>query len=164
MTKLVTPGSGVTSGPRAVRDLMTRDVSMCAPGAPLSEAARIMWQRDCGFVPVTDEARTLRGVVTDRDACMAAYTRGVPLAQIRVDTVMSTDVASVREDDTLARAHDLMRARQVRRLPVLDSRGRVVGVLSLNDVALHASGQEGGPRAVAETLEAVSGHRDLAAR
>jgi CBS domain-containing protein len=147
--------------PAVVSDLMTRDVATCAPEATLFDAAKIMWLRDCGFVPVTDDAGVLRGVLTDRDACMAAYTRGLALDQIRVATAMSSDVAVVHEGDSLVRAHELMRGRQVRRLPVIDARHRVVGVLSINDVALHARLHEREERDVAETLSAVCSHRVL---
>jgi CBS domain-containing protein len=153
---------GRTARPFTVADVMTRAPATCSPGASLADAARIMWDRDCGFVPVTDDSGSLRGVVTDRDACMAAFTRGLPLAAIPVGTAMSGDVASVREGDSVAHAHDLMRTRRVRRLPVLDGRDRVVGVLSLNDLALAGERREPEPREVAATLGAVSEHREVA--
>jgi CBS domain-containing protein len=144
-----------------VRDVMTRAVATCTPDAPLAQAAGIMWGRDCGFVPVTDvETGALLGVVTDRDACMAAYIQGHALADIPVHTAMTRDVATVREDEPLWHAHALMRERQVRRLPVVDEARRVVGVVSLNDVALHAVSREGERVDVATTLGEVCRHRD----
>jgi CBS domain-containing protein len=160
MSRLLIPDQR-TKAPAKVRDVMTRDVATCAPDASLAEAARVMWVRDCGFVPVTEGATgPLCGVVTDRDACMAAYTQGKALSDISVRTAMATDVATVREDESLARAHALMRDRRVRRLPVVDSDRRVVGVLSLNDVARHAA-RENERADLAQTLGEVCRHREL---
>jgi CBS domain-containing protein len=145
-----------------VRDLMTADVATCGTDASLADAARIMWSRDCGFVPVTrGERGPLCGVVTDRDACMAAYTQGRPLAEIPVRTAMATDVVSVHEDEPLTLAHARMRERRVRRLPVVDDTQRVVGVLSINDVALHAGDRRSERADVATTLREVCRHRDV---
>jgi CBS domain-containing protein len=144
---------------------MTEDVFTCTPEASLAEATRIMWERDCGVVPVLDADGRVAGVVTDRDACMAAYTKGRPLAQIPVATVMSTGVHTCRPDDDLGHAEKIMRLKQVRRLPVVDDGDRLVGLLSLNDIACQAL-EHGGThlkQSVADTLGQVSRHRLLAA-
>jgi CBS domain-containing protein len=151
--------------PVTVGQVMTRDVASCAPEATLAEAARIMWDRDCGFVPVTDVAGgRLRGVVTDRDACMASLTQGRALCDLPVRSAMSTKVVSVGEGEPLVRAHALMREHQIRRLPVVDGGARLVGVLSLNDVARRASQPEAVPerRDVAATLAEICRPRALA--
>jgi CBS domain-containing protein len=148
--------------PVTVGEVMTPGPVTCAPDAPLADAVHVMWIRDCGFVPVTESpGGRLCGVVTDRDACMAAYTQGRSLAEIPVRSAMATDVVTVGEDDLLSAAHERMRDRQVRRLPVVDRGGRVVGVISLNDVAIHARGREEERRAVSSTLAEVCRHRDL---
>ena len=79
-----------------VENLMTKEVATCRTDDTLSDAARIMWERDCGFVPITEsgELRRVVGVVTDRDICIAAYTRGQPLGQIRIGDLMSTRIQS----------------------------------------------------------------------
>src|SRR5213593_47075 len=92
-----------------VKDLMTRNVSTCRPGDTLDALARILWESDCGSAPVVDEAGTVVGMITDRDACMAAWTRGKPLYEIRVEEVMSRDVQRCTPLDTLSRAAILMR-------------------------------------------------------
>jgi CBS domain-containing protein len=161
VSRLIVPDPRAKA-PAAVRDVMTRDVATCSPDASLTEAARVMWVRDCGFVPVTEgESGPLCGVVTDRDVCMAAYTQGKTLSEIPVRTAMATHVATVREEESLSRAHALMRERHVRRLPVVDADRRVVGVLSLNDVALHAAARPNERADVAQTLGEVCRHRDL---
>ena len=65
-----------------VRDVMSRDPATCRSSDTASEAARIMWDRDCGAVPVTDAEGRAIGMVTDRDLCMAAYLRGVRLEEL----------------------------------------------------------------------------------
>src|SRR5690606_28351921 len=70
-----------------VRELMTRDVQVCGPRDDLNRAAQIMWDHDCGVVPVVDSERRPIGMVTDRDVCMAAYTQGKPLSAIRAEEV-----------------------------------------------------------------------------
>ena len=87
-----------------VEQIMTKDVATCGPDDTLNEAARMMWERDCGFVPIAEPGPTRRlvGIVTDRDLCMAAYTRGRSLGEIRVGDVMSTGVRSCKAADDLA--------------------------------------------------------------
>ena len=87
-----------------VEKLMTKEVATCGPDDTLNDAARIMWERDCGFVPITgsDASRRVVGIVTDRDICIAAYTRGQALGQIRIGDVMSTRIQSCKPGEDLA--------------------------------------------------------------
>jgi len=121
-----------------VRELMTREVRTCRAEDSVNEAARIMWESDCGSVPVVDTGSRLVGMVTDRDVCMAAYTQGQRLDAIPVASAMSTQVYTCRPSDGLAHVAGIMRDEQVRRLPVVDADGRLVGILSLNDLARRA--------------------------
>jgi len=122
-----------------VERLMNRDVATCRPNDVGDCAAKIMWERDCGFVPVVDERFRVLGVVTDRDLCMAAYTQGMSLSELRVHSAMSQEVFSCRPDDDLATAEKAMREHQVRRLPVADETGRLKGILSLSDITREAA-------------------------
>lgn len=147
-----------------VGDLMSRDVSSCGADDPLNAAARIFWERDCGCAPVIDAEARVVGIVTDRDVCMAAYFRNRPLTEIRVAEVMSKDVAVCRAEDPLPAAAAAMSRRQVRRLPVIDADRRLIGVLSLNDVARGAARARSARRAVkaeevCETLLAIGERR-----
>jgi CBS domain-containing protein len=119
-------------------DLMSTGVASCGPDDNLQRAAQLMWDNDCGIVPVLDEQGRVVGVITDRDICMAAYTRGQPLWQIPVSSAMARQVFSVRDEDGLETAEALMQRIQIRRLPVVDGDGRLKGILSLNDLARHA--------------------------
>jgi CBS domain-containing protein len=147
-------------GPR-VKDVMCAAVHTCRPDDSLAAAARIMWERDCGIVPVTDEVGRLEGVVTDRDACMASYTQGKSLLTIPVAAAMAARVVTLHADDDLGRAHELLRTHRIRRLPVVDGDHHVVGLLSLKDLAAHAhaSGDADASRALAETVAEVTKER-----
>lgn len=123
-----------------VRDIMTTPVHACRVGDPANEAARLMWERNCGAIPVVQEEGRVVGIITDRDLCMAAYTQGRPLASILVETAMARRVYCCRADDTVGDALAVMRDHEVRRLPVVDEDGRLVGLLSLDDLALETSG------------------------
>src|SRR5258705_12398754 len=102
--------------------VMSKAVGGCLASDSLNEAARIMWERDCGIVPIVEnrERRRLVGVVTDRDICVAAYTKGRALEAIPIAEVMAKRVVSCRASDELHAAEAAMRQAQVHRLPVTD--------------------------------------------
>ena len=149
-----------------VADTMTRDVRACTVHDSLNAAARVMWEHDCGCVPVVDSQGRLVGIVTDRDICMAAYTQGVPLEAIPLERVMAARVISCARTDELDTAHRLMRKHEIHRLPVVDSRGRLTGILSLSDVVNQASKPGAEPSEAVEiiaTLSAIRKRRAAAA-
>lgn len=151
-----------------VSDLMSRKVASCASGDTLERAAQIMWEHDCGIVPVVDENRRVIGMITDRDICMAAYTRGRALRDVLVSSTMSRSIQAVHETDRIEKAHEAMRLAHIRRLPVLDGAGRLAGVLSINDlvrcahVRIGCSSDDVDGNRILLTLAAISGHRDTA--
>ncbi len=140
-----------------VENLMTKSVRTCRPEDSLSHAAQIMWEADCGAVPVVsnDEEGRLVGMITDRDVCMAAYTQGRTLGQIQVRDVMAKDLHCCRPSDTVAEAETVMSSAQVRRLPVVDESGHVVGFLSLADLAREAAHERGTKRPAISEREVV---------
>lgn len=150
------------------RDLMTPDVLTCRPDEPMAAAARIMWERDCGIVPVVDALGRPIGVVTDRDLCMASFTRNEALSRMPVRDAMAKEVFACREDDEESAIHDAMREHRVRRIAVVDKAGRLRGVVSLNDLVLHAV-RKGDTtdtrrgREVVRTVTEISRHREVAA-
>jgi CBS domain-containing protein len=124
-----------------IEQLMTRSVCTCEPEDSLFEAAQIMWDRDCGCVPVVrseDGGRRVVGMVTDRDVCMAAYTQGRSLDSMPVSRAMAAHVISCRSDDSTDVALAMLRAHQLHRLPVLDEQDHLVGIVSLADLAREA--------------------------
>src|SRR5271154_4408222 len=122
-----------------VADSMTREVRACTVHDSLNAAARVMWEHDCGCVPIVDSQGRLVGIVTDRDICMAAYTQGGPLEAVPLHRDMAARVITCARPDELDTAHRLMRKHEIHRLPVVDSRGRLTGILSLSDVVNQAS-------------------------
>jgi CBS domain-containing protein len=136
---------------------MSHPLVTCPTGSTLDQAARLMWEFDCGIVPVVGDDGRLEGVVTDRDICMAAYTQGLPLHAIPVTTAMARQVVAVHGQDAIASAEALMREHQVRRLPVLDAEQRPIGLLSLNDLTRAAarSHRSGAEHDVVSTLSAI---------
>jgi CBS domain-containing protein len=103
---------------------MQKAPSTCSPDDRLNRAAQVMWEIDCGAVPVTDTDGKILGMITDRDMCMAAYTRGQTLASMTVSSAMSKEAYSCTPEDSIGHAMRLMAQKQVRRIPVTDS-GRI---------------------------------------
>jgi len=121
-----------------VRELCVRSARSCGPGTSLAEAGWTMWEADCGFLPVVDETLKVIGVVTDRDICMAVATKYRPAAEIAAREVITGKLFTCRLEDDVERAMEIMRNQAVRRLAVVDSEGRLTGILSLNDLVLAA--------------------------
>ena len=122
-----------------VKNLMTKNPRSCSPSEALNAAAHVMWEADCGSIPIVDEERHVVGFLTDRDICMAAYTQGRLLSEIPIHAAMSNAVLSCRADDTVDAAETQMRDARVRRLPVVNEERQLVGILSLNDLAREAA-------------------------
>jgi CBS domain-containing protein len=127
-----------------IEEVMTKKVAFCRVDDQLNVAAQIMWDRDCGSVPVVDLAGRVVGMLTDRDICMAAYTRGLRLSEIRADSVMSKELHLARASDPIDVARKLLAAYQIRRLPVVGADGRLAGIISLGDLARAALVLKGG--------------------
>lgn len=149
-----------------VRDLMSTDIEACYPNTNLTDAAMTMWRRDCGVVPVVDTNTTKPvGIITDRDICIAVSTRHQSPELVTVGEVMQKELFVCRPDEDVIDALDTMRQHQVRRLPVVDAKESLVGLLSLSDVARRAEpygkkGQAGIPsEEVVAVLKAVCAPR-----
>lgn len=141
-----------------VREIMGQPIVRCREGDSLEQAAGLMWDHDCGIVPVVNDAEQVTGVITDRDICMAAYTRGRRLRDLRVDDAMAKKVFTCGLDDDIRMVEHMMAELQIRRVPVVDGEKRPVGMLSLGDIARYAT-TDGAPRAdehaFAKTLSAI---------
>ncbi len=147
-----------------VREIMTKTAITCSSSDSLEVAAHMMWDRDVGVVLVVGPDGVLTGIVTDRDVCMAAYTTGRPLSAIQVVDAMADEVRACHANDKLEAAERTMSERQIRRLPVIDDDGRPIGMLSLNDLVLHAATSKREStvaRQVVETLADIGRHRPL---
>lgn len=123
-----------------VRDLQTSNVKTVSPDTDLAVVARLMWEGDCGAVPVVTDDRKVIGMITDRDICIAAATRAKPPAEIRASEVITNHgVHAVKPDDDVRVAMRTMRKHKVRRLPVVDREQHLAGIVSINDLAINAS-------------------------
>ena len=145
-----------------VSELMTTNVVTCAPGTNLAEAAKLMWDHDCGILPIVDQMGHVAGMITDRDICMAVATKGAPAARISADEVTSRRVIGVAPADDVAKALTAMRDHQVHRLPVVDEHGGLAGIVSMNDIILFGDGKSAKPEAIVDTMRAISAHRKVA--
>jgi CBS domain-containing protein len=150
---------------KKVQDIMTGDVRACRPENNLAEVVALMWENDCGVLPVVDDKGIVSGIITDRDICIAVATRGKLASDITVKEVAPGIVFTCAATDDVGKALQLMRHAKVHRLPVVNNDGRLFGILSLNDIALYA-GENGGKESpvisykdVALTLKAVCEHR-----
>jgi CBS domain-containing protein len=134
-----------------IRDVMTRSVELVNPDTSLQEAARKMRETDTGFLPVGENDR-LVGTLTDRDITIRAVAEGSDPKSAKVRDAMSEELVYVLEDAETAEAADLMAQRQIRRLPVLNQDKRLVGVVSLGDLATRTPDDD----VVGQTVQDVS--------
>lgn len=145
-----------------VRDIMTTDVSSCQQDTNVADVARTMWDRDCGVLPVVTSEGRVVGMITDRDICIAVATKGRTADRISVREVSAGPVYSCLPDDDVSGALETMKARKVRRLPVVDEQGHLRGIVSMNDILLHANGQRGvAPAAIVGALKGICEHRHV---
>jgi CBS domain-containing protein len=121
-----------------VKELMISNPKACTLTANLSEAAGLMWQNDCGILPVVAEGGKVVGLITDRDICMAAHLNSRNLWNIAVEEVISGKVFACKAEDDIRSVLTAMQENKVRRLPVVDADGTLEGILSLNDIVLKA--------------------------
>jgi CBS domain-containing protein len=143
-----------------IAEIMTKHAKTCLQTDTLDVAVKLMWDFDIGAVLVVDDSGQVIGLVTDRDACMAAYTQGQPLHCLQVAVAMTRHVVTCRPEDTDVSVARLMASNKIRRVPVVDDAQRPIGLVSLNDLALAMAKGRGVPAsAVAGTLAAICEHR-----
>lgn len=118
-----------------LREVMTRNVDVIHPEAPVREAAEMMRAADVGPIPVCDGER-LVGMLTDRDIAIRAVALGRDPSTTHVRDVMTPEISFCFEDQDVDQAMQMMAERQIRRLPVLDANKRLVGIFSIGDIAI----------------------------
>ncbi len=133
------------------REIMTADPRTAEPDTTLEEIATMMKEEDVGVIPVLEDGR-VTGVVTDRDIVIRCVAEGKDATELTAEDVMSAEVRSIEPDSDVDDAADIMSEAQIRRLPVVRG-GKLVGMLSLGDIAVKAEGKD---ETTAETLEEVS--------
>lgn len=122
-----------------ISDVMTKNPATCTPSSSSMTAASLMQQKDTGALPVTEDAfsRKLVGVVTDRDLCLIVVASGRDPSHVWVQECMTGNPVTVHPDDEVSKAVRLMREHQVRRIPVVNARNEIQGMVSLADLVRH---------------------------
>ncbi len=138
---------------KKLKDVMTREVEVISPEATICEAAMKMKALDVGPLPVCGENDRLVGMLTDRDIVVRVVAEGLDARTAKVRDAMTEGVTYCYEDDTVADAARCMREKQIRRLVVLNRDKRLVGIVSLGDLATETGGDQ---QVAGKTLEAVS--------
>lgn len=144
-----------------VHELMTRECRACDASDSLGSAAIRMWEADCGILPVVEDGRVV-AVITDRDICMALVLKGCRPDERNVAEVASGELFTCAPEEDLDEALATMGRKKVRRLPVLE-KGRLVGMLSLNDVVTCAGENPTLREPILGALERICAHRTLPA-
>ena len=134
-----------------VQDVMTKNPRSVSPATSVREAAQIMKTQDVGFVPVVDENRRLVGVITDRDIAIRLVADGRDVNTAVREVMSSGNIATLTADQDVDKAMQTMASEKVRRVPVVDERGSVVGVVAQADIVRKAN-----DRKAEETVERIS--------
>ncbi len=136
---------------KTAKELMTRNPVCCTSETTLDKVAQLMLQNDCAQIPVIDASERLIGVVTDRDIVCRVVAQGTNPVTCAADTCMSQPVVTVQVDTPFDEILSTMEEHQIRRVPVVDERGRCVGIIAQADVA-----RVGPEREVGELVRDVS--------
>ncbi|MBW3672253.1 MAG: CBS domain-containing protein [Acidobacteria bacterium] len=134
-----------------VRKAMTSNPATCSENDTVIRAAELMVEHDCGAIPIV-EGRTVKGMITDRDIVARVVAKRADPGDKRVSEVMSEGVQTIREDESLERAFEMMSQHKVRRLPVVNSNGELTGMLAQADLALDTKQDS----RLADTVEEIS--------
>jgi len=140
------------------RDVMTHYVITIHPWETIQRAAQILYECDCGALPVVNNSGQLMGMVTDRDIALRIIGRGIDPRRARVEDCMTSEAIACRDDDSIESCMRQMSRHQLRRVPIVDGRDCVIGIVSQSDLARHAGThpEHGERRAVADVLCAIS--------
>ena len=139
-----------------VFEVMTIDVGYCHPEDNLTRAAQIMWEKDCGIVPVLTAEKHLLGVITDRDMAIAAATRNRRTSSIKAGEMKFRPVKTCAGGDDVKDVLNRMRKYKIRRLCVTNQDKELVGIISLSDILLKAGEKKNVRKLIFSTLEAIA--------
>ena len=136
-----------------IKECMCQDVCFVKPDCKVFDAARIMNENHIGCIPVCDEEKNILGLLTDRDIVLRTVARDKDAKSTQVSEIMTTKVCTCRCDDDVEKAQSTMAQNQIRRIPVLDNNNKMVGILSLGDLA--HNNQKLGEQSVSTTVEDI---------
>ena len=147
-----------------VKEVMTAGAKACMPETSLADAALLMWENDCGALPVLSVEDKVVGMITDRDICFGATTKNSAPTVVSVGEIITGKVFTCGPEDDIREALMTMRRERVRRLPVVEADGRLRGIVSMNDVVLKAEEKAKGKAPeltygdVVQTYKAICAH------
>lgn len=158
--ELLREAQGKSELSNPVRTIMKGAPDTVTPRDTLGHVAEILWQADCGSVPVVEDDGRLVGIVTDRDICMASHFRGAPISAIDAGSTMSKELFTASPDESIESVARLMGDKQLRRVPIVED-GRLVGIVALADLARLTKSVESSTacRMLAHTVAAISERR-----
>lgn len=140
---------------------MTTDVGFCNLEDSLTRATEIMWQKDCGVVPIIDDENKVVGIITDRDICIAAATQNRKTSDIKAKEMIRGEVFSCEATDDVETALKKMRKYQLKRLPITDEAGELVGILSIADILLRGRKDKKLRKRTYSTIKAIGTSRPI---
>jgi CBS domain-containing protein len=143
------------------REIMSQDPRAVTPEMPVQQAAKLMKDEDVGILPVVEDnsSKRLIGVITDRDIAIRVVADGANVANARVRDAMSSGVKAAKPDDEVSQIMDLMGREQVRRVPIVDARGTLVGIVAQADIVLKAKDDAKAERTVEQISEPGGRHQ-----
>ena len=139
-------------------EVMTKDPKTCAPTDTVQRAAQLMKTEDVGPIPIVGDNGKLEGIITDRDIVLKVVAEGQDPKTTKLADVMSTDLITCTTDGDIEKTLDLMEDNQVRRIPVVDASGRLVGIISQADIATRLDEPEKTAELVEDISKAAAAH------
>ena len=139
---------------RSCNDVMTMEPTCCLISDPVTRAAQIMKDEDVGSVPIVEDEGTKRlvGILTDRDIVIKVITDNRNCGDVRVEEIMTRNPVTCKPEEAIQNARDRMSQHQIRRIPVVDGRGRITGIISQADLATRMDQ----PEKTEKVLESIS--------
>lgn len=147
-----------------VQEIMTKDVGFCTTEDFLTKAAEIMWQKDCGIVPIINAEKIVVGMLTDRDICFALTTRNARADEIRASEVIGQSIIKCAPEDNIKDVLKKMRKYQIKRLPVTSQNGELIGIISLTDVLFATYKDKSLTKKLDKTIKEISKPRPILLR
>ncbi len=144
-----------------VKKIMTRSVGVCRENDSLAKAVEVMWQKDCGFVPVVDKKSKLVGTITDRDVAVSVFLQNKPASEIKASDVINGKVVTCSSKDKIEKVLKTMKKHQIKRLPVIGKNDKLEGIISITDILLASDKDKSLQKKVLKTLEAIGKPRPI---
>lgn len=140
---------------------MTSSVGVCKTDESLAKAVEIMFEKDCGIVPIINKKSKVIGMISDRDVAVSVFLRGKSAGEILCGEILNGKVLSCSAKDDVADVLKIMKTQQIKRLPVVDKKGKLEGIISITDILLASENDKKLRQKVMKTLEAISKPRAI---